>query len=135
MVLARDTEPEKLIRQTAVELKGSIEMPQWAVFVKTGTHKQRAPEQADWWYLRAASVLRQVYMNGPVGVEKLRTFYGGRKRRGHKPPHFRKAGGKIIRTILIDLEKQGYIEKKGKAGRIITAKGQKFLDGVAKQMK
>ena len=68
-------------------------------------------------------------------MEKLRSFYGGRKRMGHKPPHFRKAGGKIIRTILIDLEKKGYIQKKGKEGRVITPQGQKFLDGLAKQLK
>lgn len=135
MVSARDSEPQKLIEKAAAALKDEISMPEWALFVKTGANKQRAPEQGDWWFVRSASVLRQIYMDGPVGVEKLRSFYGGRKRRGHKPPHFRKAGGKIIRTILLELEQLGYVQKQGKSGRAITPKGQKFLDGVAKQSK
>src|SRR3989338_5734134 len=135
MVSARDAEPQQLIEKTAEALKKDMQMPEWALFIKTGVNKQRAPEQRDWWFLRSASVLRQIYMDGPVGVERLRSFYGGRKRLGHKPPHFRKAGGKIIRTILIDLEKMGYVAKKGKEGRTITPQGQKFLDGTAKSVK
>jgi len=135
MVSARDAEPQQLIEKTAEALKKDMQMPEWALFIKTGVNKQRAPEQRDWWFLRSASVLRQIYMDGPVGVERLRSFYGGRKRLGHKPPHFRKAGGKIIRTILIDLEKMGYVAKKGKEGRTITPQGQKFLDGTAKGVK
>jgi small subunit ribosomal protein S19e len=135
MVSARDSDQHVLITRAADALRGELQMPEWALFIKTGSHKQRAPEQRDWWYVRSASVLRQIYMNGPVGVEKLRSYYGGRKRRGHKPPHFRKGSGKIIRTILTDLEKAGYVQKQGKSGRVITAKGQKFLDSVAKQIK
>lgn len=135
MVSARDVEPQQLVEKTAEALKQDMQVPEWTRVVKTGANKQRPPEQKDWWYLRSASVLKQIYMDGPVGVEKLRSFYGGRKRRGHKPPHFRKAGGKVIRTILIDLEKLGYVTKKGKEGRAITPQGQKFLDQVAKGVK
>jgi small subunit ribosomal protein S19e len=135
MVSAIDADPSVLIQKAAEALKKDMQMPGWAAFVKTGVHKERAPEQRDWWYFRAASVMRQIYLSGPVGVERLRSYYGGRKRRGHKPPHFRKGSGKIIRTILIDLEKLGYIQKKGKAGRVITPQGQKFLDQMAKQIK
>ncbi|MBI4170188.1 MAG: 30S ribosomal protein S19e [Candidatus Aenigmarchaeota archaeon] len=135
MVSARDADPQKLVEKTAEALHKEVQMPEWARIVKTGANKQRPPEQKDWWYLRSASVLKQIYMDGPVGVEKLRSFYGGRKRRGHKPPHFRKASGKIIRTILIDLEKLGYVAKQGKNGRAITPQGQRLLDQVAKQVK
>ncbi len=135
MVSARDVDTKLLIDNAATALKSEMEMPAWALFVKTGPHKQRAPEQRDWWYIRSAAVLRQIYLNGPVGVEKLRSYFGGRKRRGHKPPHFRKGSGKIIRTILLDLEKTGYVQKQGKSGRIVTPKGQKFLDSMAKQVK
>jgi small subunit ribosomal protein S19e len=135
MVFARDADASQLISKTAEALKKDMEMPAWALFVKTGTHKQRAPEQRDWWYMRSASVLRQIYINGPIGVEKLRSFYGGRKRLGHKPPHFKKGSGKILRTILMDLEKAGYAQKQGKSGRVVTPKGQKFLDHVAKEIK
>lgn len=135
MTSARDVDQQQLVARTAEQLKKEMGAPQWALFVKTGASKQRPPEQEHWWHLRSASVLRQVYMDGPVGVERLRSFYGGRKRRGHKPPHFHKAGGKIIRTILSELEKLGYIQKQGKSGRAITPQGQKFLDGMAKQVK
>jgi small subunit ribosomal protein S19e len=135
MVSARDADIKALIDGAAGALKNEMEMPEWALFVKTGAHKQRAPEQGDWWFVRSASVLRQIYLNGPIGVEKLRSYYGGRRRRGHKPPHFRKGSGKIVMTILMELEKAGYVQKQGKSGRVITPKGQKFLDSVAKQMK
>ncbi|HLD49237.1 MAG TPA: 30S ribosomal protein S19e [archaeon] len=136
MVSARDTDASKLIEKTAEQLKEKIQMPEWALNVKTGMHKERPPEQSNWWQLRAASILRKVYVDGPVGVSRLRSFYGGRHRRGHKPPHFAKGSGKILRVILQDLEKQNLIKKMDKRkGRIITPEGQKFLDGIAKSIK
>ena len=137
MVSARDANPELLVKKTAVELQKKIHMPEWAKFVKTGVSRERPPEQDDWWFLRAASLHRRIYMDGPVGVSKLRTYYGGLQRQGHQPAHFKKAGGKIIRTILQDLERVGLIEKinKPKKGRIVTREGQKFLDKVAKECK
>jgi small subunit ribosomal protein S19e len=65
-----------------------------------------------------------------VGISRLRTYYGGKKRRGYKPAHFRRASGNILRKILQQLEKSGLVEK-AKRGRKITSKGQKFLDKVA----
>jgi len=136
MVSIRDVSSQQLINKTAEELKKQIEMPQWAVFVKTGTSKQRVPEQKDWWYFRSASILRRIYIDGPVGVSRLRSYYGGRKRYGHAPAHFAKGGGKVIRVILQDLEKAGYIKKvdKPKRGRVITPEGIKFLNKAAKQV-
>lgn len=133
MVTVYDADPEKLIPAASNELAKLIAMPEWAAFVKTGASRERAPEQEDWWYRRSASVLRKIYTDGPVGLQKLRSFYGGKRRRGHKPAHFHKSGGKIIRTILQQLETQGFVEKDGKNGRKITPKGQQFLDGLAKQ--
>ncbi len=136
MVTVVDVDPQKLIEKTAEELKKKIKMPEWALYVKTGAHKERPPDKVEWWHMRAASLLRKIYMDGPIGISRLRTFYGGRKNLGHQPSHFRKAGGKIIRTILQDLEKLGLVktQKKGKKGRTITPKGQKFLDKIAKDV-
>jgi small subunit ribosomal protein S19e len=75
-------------------------------------------------------LLRRIYLDSPVGTERLRSYYGGRKKSGHKPAHFRKASGNIIRKILQQLEKAGFVEKSGK-GRKLTSKGQKFLDRIA----
>jgi small subunit ribosomal protein S19e len=127
MVSAADVPPEELIATVKVDLKKSIKMPAWAKFVKTGAGRQRPPEQEDWWWTRAASILRKVYLYGPVGVNRLRTAFGGRADRGVKPEKTVKAGGKIIREILKQLEGLGYI-KKTKKGREITPKGQSYLD-------
>lgn len=127
MVSAADIPAEQLIGKVSSDLKKSIKAPEWADFVKTGPGRQRPPESEDWWYTRAASVLRKVYMNGPVGINRLKTWYGNKKDRGVKPEKQYPAGGKIIREILNQLEGLGYI-KKTKRGREITPKGQSYLD-------
>ena len=136
MVSARDADQSELVKVVAQELKKHMEVPQWARFVKTGASKERPPEDKDWWYFRSASILRMVYNEGPIGVSRLQSFYGGLHRRGHKPAHFKKASGKIIRTILNDLERLKFVEKvnKPKKGRIITREGQSFLDKMTKQI-
>jgi small subunit ribosomal protein S19e len=133
MVSVRDIESGKFINKLKEELKNikEISPPQWANFVKSGVHKDRPPEQPDFWYIRSASVLRRIYLDGPVGTERLRSYFGGRKNLGHQPAHFRKASGAIIRKITHQLEAAGYIEK-CKKGRKISNKGLKFLDTVAK---
>ncbi len=132
MVTAREVNPQKLVERVKEELKKfeEIKPPSWSFFVKSGSHKEKPPEQPDFWYIRAASILRRIYLDGPVGVERLRTYYGGRKRRGTEPAKFRKASGNIIRKILQQLEKAGLVEKT-KKGRKITSKGQAFLDRIA----
>ena len=137
MTSARDVEPKLLIEKTAKELESKIKMPEWAVYVKTGASRERPPEQGNWFFIRTASVLRRIYLDGPVGVSRLRSYYSARKRRGHKPAHSKKAGGKIIRTILQELEKIKLIEKveKPNKGRKITREGQSFLDKIAKNIK
>ena len=134
MVSAREADQQKLVTKMSVQIKDHVQMPEWAKFVKTGMSRERQPEQADWYYLRSASVLRKIYNDGPVGVEKLRSYYGGLHRRGHKPARFAKGGGKLLRTILQQLETAGYVIKE-KKGRLITPKGQKFVDGAAKLTK
>ena len=131
-----DVEPIELIEKTAEELKKieAIKPPIWASFVKTGMHKERPPARDDWWYIRAAAILRAVRKSGPVGVQKLRTKYGGKKGRGHKPEHFYRGSGNIIRKILQQLEKAELIKKGEKGvhkGRVVTPKGISMLDKVA----
>jgi len=132
MVTVRDVKAEKLIARLKEELKKIEEIKPlpWSFYVKSGSHRERPPEQEDFWYIRAASILRRLYLNGPVGVERLRTYYGGRKRRGTAPARFRKASGNIIRKILQQLEKAGFVEK-DKKGRKLTRKGVSFLDKIA----
>ena len=134
MTTVYDVPPSKLIEKVAKKLKEmDIDKPEWVDFVKTGAHKERRPHDPDWWYIRCASILRKIYINGPVGVERLRTAYGGRKNRGHKPERFVKASGNIIRKALQALEKLDLVTKT-KEGRVITPKGQSLLDNTAKEV-
>ena len=127
--------PEEYIPALAEAIKKmpEFEIPEWAFFVKSGTSKKRPPTNDDFWYIRTASILRYLYIHGVVGVQKLRKKYGSRKDRGHRPAKFRKASGKIIRTILQQAEKAGLVEKVQNTkqhGRRLTEKGKEFLDSI-----
>lgn len=131
--------PNELIEKAAAQLKNEklVAAPEWSVFVKTGAHKERLPEDVDWWYMRSAAILRKVAQLGPVGTSKLRVKFGGRKNRGHKPGRFVAGSGSIIRKSLQQLESSGLIkqtEKGAHKGRILTPKGVSFLDKIAMQM-
>jgi len=132
----RTIEPGRYNSLLAEALKKIPEFnpPEWSFLVKTSTHKERPCTEKDFWYKRAASILRQIYIKGIVGIERLRTRYGGTKKRGAKPTEFRKSGGKIIRTILQQAEAAGLVEKyKGKhSGRKLTDKGKELLEQIAK---
>ena len=135
MTTVFDVPADLLIEKVADEFKNNdkINSPAWSNFVKTGVHKERKPERADWWYVRTASIIRRVYMDGPVGVMSLRTFYGGKKDRGVNPEKFRKGSGSIVRVALHQLEDAGYVEKVD-AVRIITPQGRSFLDNTSAEL-
>ncbi len=134
MANVKDVDPDALIRKTAEKLKeANIQKPAYVDFVKSGAGKDRVPQQEDFWYIRCASLLRQVYLNGPIGISRLRTRYGNRKEHGVRRHHHYKAGGSIIKDGLDALEKLGYI-KKTKAGREITNAGKAFLDKISNEI-
>ena len=126
-----------LIRRLATDLKGrdEVKAPEWALFVKTGAHKERSPDDPDWWYTRCASILRKIYLKGPIGTEKLRIEYGGRKRRGTKPNEFQRGSGAVVRTAIQQLERAGFITKRGNKGREMTAVGRSYMDKVSANLK
>ncbi len=126
-----------LIRRLATDLKGrdEVQAPEWALYVKTGAHKERAPDDPEWWYTRCASILRKIYLRGPIGTEKLRIAYGGRKRRGTKPNRFHRGSGAVVRTAVQQLERAGFITKRGSKGREMTAVGTSYMDKVSANLK
>lgn len=136
MTTIYDVPADSLIGELAKELKANkkIEAPEWAQFVKTGVHKERRPENPDWWYVRSASILRRVYIDGPVGINSLKSYYGGKKDRGTTPEKFRQGSGAVIRGALHQLEEAGYVEKIGE-GRQVTPEGRSFLDKTSHQLK
>lgn len=115
-----------------------FKFPEWVGFVKSSPSKQRPIDDDNFWYKRTASILKHIYKNKIVGVNRLRTRYGSRKNRGMKPERFMKAGGKIIRTILQQSDSAGFTriaeQVKGvrskKPGRELTQKGKEFLEGI-----
>ena len=112
--------------------------PEWGEFVKSGPAKKRPIENPDFWYMRAASILRQIYKKKILGVQRLRTKYGSKKNRGYAPEEFRRASGKIIRTILQQADQAGFTEiaksvkgvRERKPGRQLTPKGKSFMEDI-----
>jgi small subunit ribosomal protein S19e len=138
LLTPNDVPAPKFIEKLANYLKENVDEvtpPPWASVAKTGAHVQRLPENPDWWYIRCASLLRKLYTHGPMGIERLRAEYGGRKDYGVKPQHGVKAGGAIVRKALQQLEAAGLIEKFQNRGRRTTKKGRKLLEEIAEELK
>ncbi len=133
MVTVYDVPPERLIDEISKKLKETKEVvePDWAPFVKTGMHKEKAPLQAHWWFTRVSAILRSVYIEGPIGISRLRGKYGGSQDRGSKPYKAVKGSGAIVRTALKQLEAAGLVKKDNHKGRIVTPEGRSLLDNTA----
>ncbi len=113
---------------------GEVAPPTWALTAKTGSQRERPPANPDWWYVRCASLLRKLYIHGPVGIARLRVEYGGRLRRGTHIEHARASGGSAIREPLQQLQKAGFIAVEAKEGRKLTAEGISLLNRVASEI-
>ena len=135
-----------LISALADKLSDSkdIVAPDWSEYVKTGVDRERPPTQENWWTIRAASLLRKVAKQGPIGVTSLAQTYGTVMNNGAGPNTPGVASRHIIRTALQQLEAAGLVEmvatkevdtEEGKqqlySGRKLTSAGQKLLDEVA----
>ena len=132
-----DVPASQFIERLAKYLKENVEQiqpPAWAAFAKTGSHTEKQPQDPDWWYTRAASILRKVYIHGPIGLEKLRSEYGGRKGFGVRPNHASKSGGSNIRKILQQLETAGLIQTTRPKGRIMAPKGRKLMQEISQDL-
>ena len=141
-ITVRDVAPAEFIATYAAHLKNSdkFELPKWADIVKTGCHKELAPYDQDWYYIRAAAIARRVYLRGDVGVGAFKKIFGGRAHRGTRPEKFATGSGAIARHILRQLEALKIVEhipegKEGhRKGRRITPQGQRDLDSIAGQI-
>jgi ribosomal protein S19E (S16A) len=89
-------------------------------------------------FLKAAAIARIVYLSqkNSVGIGSLKSFFGKKERRGVHPPKFMKAGGKVLREVVSQLKKNGYIEnyanQEGNTfGLVLTKQGRAELDKIA----
>ncbi|MFP3985091.1 MAG: 30S ribosomal protein S19e [Candidatus Bathyarchaeia archaeon] len=133
-----DVPPQTFIKKLAQHIKDNVDQVEplsWAPYVKTSTHATQQPKNPNWWYVRCASLLRKTYMKGPIGVERLRAQYGGRKDCGTSPEHTRKGAGSNIRKLFQQLEAAGLVENVKGQGRVLTSEGRRLLDTVATEIK
>jgi small subunit ribosomal protein S19e len=134
----KDVAAPDFIKAYAAYLKrsGRLEVPKWSDVVKTGKGKELGPQDADWYYVRAASVARQVYLRTGhgVGVGALKVYYGNRKNRGNRPSHHVDGSGSVARNVLKGLEKIKVVEKDEKGGRRISQQGQRELDRISTEV-
>jgi len=127
-------EPEKLIKTLAEKLREFPEItpPEGSEFWKTAFFKELAPiDYENFWYIRCASILRKIKKFGPVGVNKLRKYYGGKNRKGPGLHHSAKGSGKIIRVAMQQLEDANLIMKQERNGRITSPEGTSLLERTA----
>ncbi|MFN3804616.1 MAG: 30S ribosomal protein S19e [Pyrobaculum sp.] len=135
MTSVKDVPADIFIAELAKYIKNNVPQvkpPVWTPFVKTGANKERPPADPEWWYIRAASLMRKLYIHGAAGVESLRSAYSYRAKIGDKMrrERTRKAGGATIRKLLQQLEQAGFVTKT-KAGRVLTPEGRSLVDRIA----
>ncbi len=135
-VTVRDVSAEKFISAYAEVLKNNDKfiVPKWVDTIKTGVHKELCPYDPDWYYVRAAAIVRKVYLRQGTGVGALKKRFGGAYRRGAAPERHQDGAGGLIRTILKNLDDINVTESCGKGGRKISRTGQQGLDLVAGQV-
>lgn len=137
MTTVFDVPADKIIDAAAEQLKAMKEIapPEWAAFAKTGVHREKPPVRKDWWHVRSAAILRKVYLQGPIGTERLAAAFGGPADNGSAPKHAQKSSRSVVRKSLQQLKAAGLISSEPKnRGTVITPKGQSFLDNVAHEV-
>ncbi|KAH7824938.1 putative 40S ribosomal protein S19-A [Monocercomonoides exilis] len=137
-ITVKDVPADKFIKTLAKHFKntGAVEMPAWGDYCKTASLKELAPIDPDWYFIRAASIARKIYIRQGTGVGALKDVYGCTVDRGTMPCHHGTASGKIIRLIIHQLEKAKLLEPvPGKfGGRRVTQQGRESLDRIACQV-
>lgn len=125
---------ELFLEKLAAELKEAVvevKPPAWAGRAKSSAHSEMPPLADDWWYVRAASLMRKLYVHGAEGIRHLSAAYGGRMSKGPASERAWAGGRSSIRKILQQLEAAGLVEKQGKEGRALTGKGRALMDQLA----
>merc|ERR1711907_398569 len=130
-VEVKEVQSHEFVRQYAKHLKGKLTPMENVDLIKTARFKELSPYDPDWYFVRAASVARKIYLKQGIGVGKFRKIYGSSYRKGVRTEHFSKSSGGLIRHIVQQLEKAGIVEAYAKGGRKITSKGRRDLDLIA----
>ncbi|MEE6516103.1 hypothetical protein FKM82_025354 [Ascaphus truei] len=135
-VTVKDVNQQEFVRALSAFLKksGKLKVPDWVDTVKLAKHKELAPYDENWFYTRAASTVRHLYLRGGAGVGSMTKIYGGRQRNGVMPSHFSRGSKSVARRVLQALESLKMVEKDPNGGRRLTPQGQRDLDRIAGQV-
>ena len=138
MATLYDVPVDALLERVADRIADDLEEPDWLRYAKTGENRELPPQQEAFWQTRAASLLRKVAVDGPVGVDRLSSEYGGRKQGSTRyvvsSEHSVAGSKKIVRVCLQQLEDAGYVETAEGEGRRVTGEGRRLLDDVADEV-
>ena len=136
-----DVSANKFINELAAffKEKSVIKLPKYAPLVKTSRSNDCEPINPDYIFYKAAAIARKLYLTKSknVGVGSLRVMFSKKERRGSQPPKTFRAGGKIIRDLVIQLKNAKYIENYGgkddetNSGLYLTKSGRSQLDKIA----
>ena len=135
-----DVPANKLVNEVAAffKEKNIIKVPKYALLVKTSKSNDCEPLNPDYIFYKAAAICRKLYVTKSknVGVGSLRSMFSKKQRRGCQPPKTFRAGGKIIRELVIQLKNAGYIQNYGgeeetNSGLFLTKTGRSELDKIA----
>ncbi|XP_027296888.1 40S ribosomal protein S19 isoform X5 [Cricetulus griseus] len=74
-VTVKDVNQQEFVRALAAFLKksGKLKVPEWVDTVKLAKHKELAPYDENWFYTRAASTARHLYLRGGAGGPQANT--------------------------------------------------------------
>ena len=118
--------------------KNIIKLPKFSALVKSSRANDCEPINADYIYYKAAAICRKLYITKSknLGVGSLRSMFSKKQRRGSQPPKTFRAGGKIIRDLVIQLKGAKYLENYGgedesNHGLTLTKTGRSELDKIA----
>lgn len=104
----RDVSAAEFIKAYSAHLKkgGRLTLPDWVDYVKTAPGRELPPLDPDWYYVRAASLARKIYLNHGLGVGALANWYGKTTAKRNTPQKHHKASRKVIRHILNQVRQQ-----------------------------
>uniref|UniRef100_A0A0B6Y4G6 Small ribosomal subunit protein eS19 n=1 Tax=Arion vulgaris TaxID=1028688 RepID=A0A0B6Y4G6_9EUPU len=137
-ISVKDVDAHEFTKALADFLKrtGKVKVPDWADVVKLGHFNELSPYDEDWYYVRAASVARHLYIRAPCGVGALTKIYSGNKRNGTTPSHTCRGSRSVARKVLQTLESIKLVEQDANTGgRRLTSQGRRDLDRIASQIK
>merc|ERR1712087_403561 len=137
-ISVKDVNQHEFTKALSAFLKksGKLKVPEWSDIVKLGRFNELSPYDNDWYYTRAASVCRHLYIRAPAGVGAFTKIYGSKKRNGTAPSHNCRANRGVCRKVLQSLEALKMVEKDpNTGGRRLTGTGRRDLDRIAAQVK